>query len=43
MRLMLETKGVAENRGRSFKEFILDSAVEKAIFSYSSCRRLAEI
>jgi hypothetical protein len=43
MRLMLETKGAAENRRRSFKEFILDSVVEKASFSYSFCRRLAEI
>jgi len=32
MRLMIETKGAAEDRWRSFREFILDSASKNARF-----------
>jgi hypothetical protein len=36
--LMVETKGAAGNRWRSFREFILDSAVENVSFRFNEAR-----
>jgi len=38
MRLIVETKGTAENHWRDFLEFILDSVGRKASFRFTSAR-----